>query len=289
MSRLPFLAQKIFNVPVAIHPQKAEIIVAALADRLVVAHIVSSGRAVATTMSDDEGDAEPGSAARDVGYDVVAGVAVIPVTGTLVQKLGSIRPFSGMTGYDGIRHNLLCALADDTVRGIMLDIDSPGGEVAGCFDLVDLVFSVRGQKPIRAVLDENAFSAAYALASACDGITVPRTGGTGSIGVICMHADLTRAMDKDGITVTLIRYGDLKAERSPYEALSKGALGRMQADIDTMGELFVDTVARNRGLRASDVRGFQARTFLGAEGVTAGLANAVMSPAQSFADFVGSL
>ncbi|GBQ92116.1 bacteriophage minor capsid protein C [Acetobacter nitrogenifigens DSM 23921 = NBRC 105050] len=284
MSRLPFLAQRVFNVPVAIHPQKAEIIVAALWERLGVAHMVSGGRRVqaADILEDADGF---GDAAPDKGYEAVNGVAVIPVSGTLVQKLGSIRPYSGMTGYDGIRHNLLTALDDDAVRSIVLDIDSPGGEVAGCFDLTDFIYDVRKQKPIRAMLDENAFSAAYAIASACETITVPRTGGTGSVGVICMHADWTRAMDKEGVTVTLIRYGALKAEGSPYETLSPDALGRIQADIDSMGELFVETVARNRGLRASAVRGFQARTFLGAEGVRAGLADAVMSPAQSFADF----
>jgi ClpP class serine protease len=75
----------------------------------------------------------------------VAGVAVIPICGTLVQKLGSLRPYSGMTGYDGIRQAFLTALADPEVNGICLDIDSPGGEVAGCFDLVDEIYNARGK------------------------------------------------------------------------------------------------------------------------------------------------
>ncbi|GBQ84122.1 bacteriophage minor capsid protein C [Gluconacetobacter johannae DSM 13595] len=287
MSRLPHLAQRLFNTPVAIHPQKAEIVVAALADRLGVTHLFRDGGTVALqpkAMLLDEADRAP-----DRAYDVVAGIAVIPVAGTLVQKLGSLRPFSGMTGYDGVRMNFLAALNDEDVDAIVLDIDSPGGEVAGCFDLADLIFASRGKKPIWSILNENAFSAAYAIASAADRITVPRTGGTGSIGVICMHVDMTQALSKAGVVVTLIRYGAHKAEGSEYESLSEGALARMQSDIDQMGNLFCDTVARNRKLRPSVVRGFEARTFLGGAGVDVGLADAVLAPDAAFAELARSL
>jgi ClpP class serine protease len=81
----------------------------------------------------------------DPGYDNVLGVAVIPICGTLVQKLGSLRPYSGMTGYDGIRQAFLTAMEDPDISGICLDIDSPGGEVAGCFDLVDVIYGSRGK------------------------------------------------------------------------------------------------------------------------------------------------
>ena len=286
MSRRPHLAQRLFNTPVAIHPQKAEIVIGALADRLGVTHLFRDGGTVALqprAMLLDEADRAPERA-----YDVVAGIAVIPIAGTLVQKLGSLRPFSGMTGYDGIRMNFLAALNDEDVDAIVLDIDSPGGEVAGCFDLADMIFASRGKKPIWAILNENAFSAAYAIASAADRITVPRTGGTGSIGVICMHVDMTQALSKAGVVVTLIRYGAYKAEGSEYESLSKDALARMQSDIDQMGNLFCDTVARNRKLRSSVVRGFEARTFLGSAGVDAGLADAVLAPDAAFADLARS-
>ncbi|GCE83059.1 S49 family peptidase [Komagataeibacter diospyri] len=287
MSRLPHLAQRMFNTPIAIHPQKAEIVVAALADRLGIAHMFRDGKAVAMgpgLIALDEEDRAP-----DKAYDVVGGVAVIPVTGTLVQKLGSLRPFSGMTGYDGIRLNFLDALNDKSVKAIVLDIDSPGGEVAGCFDLVDLIYQARGQKPIHAILDESAYSAAYALASAADRITVPRTGGTGSIGVILMHVDMSQSLSKAGVVVTMVRYGAYKAEGSEYESLSEGALARIQADIDQMGTLFCDTVARNRGLKSSVVRGFEARTFMGSAGVDVGLADSVCAPDAAFADLVRSL
>ena len=124
----------------------------------------------------------------------------------------------------------------------MLDIDSGGGEVSGCFDIVDAIYNARGEKPIWAVLSESAYSAAYAIASACDKIIVPRTGGTGSVGVICAHVDFSKALSKEGITVTMIHYGDRKADGSEYVPLSSEALKRFQADVDTMGR----TVLSNR-------------------------------------------
>ncbi|MFC4168433.1 S49 family peptidase [Teichococcus aestuarii] len=292
MTRFPHLAQRLFNTPIAIHPGKAEVVMAALADRLGITHLFRGGEllALAPMAFDQEDEGESfGRKAKARPYEVVAGVAIIPVTGTLVQKLGSLTPWSGMTGYDGIRLNLLAALDDPEVQAIALLIDSPGGEVAGCFDLTDFVYGLRGQKPLHAILDESAYSAAYALASACDRITVPRTGGTGSVGVIGMHVDFSKALGSAGVAVTMIRYGELKAEGNEYEPLTKGALGRMQADIDTMGELFIETVARNRGLKASAVRATQAGTFLGKAGVSIGFADAVRAPQAAMADLVRSL
>ena len=187
-----------------------------------------------------------------------------------------------MTGYDGIRQNLFAALADDEVKAIVFDIDSPGGEAAGCFDLVDTIFEARGAKPITAIVDEMAFSAAYAIASACDEIMVPRTGGTGSIGVIVMHMDMSDALDAAGLKVTIITHGDLKADGNPYQRLARETKARIQADIDTMGELFVETVARNRNMAAFKVRDMQAATFLGSAGAERGLADAVMAPDAAF-------
>ena len=148
---------------------------------------------------------------------------MIQVEGTLVQKLGTLRPYSGMTGYDGIRQNFLEALSDPAVEAIVLDIDSPGGEVAGCFDLVDTIYAARGEKPIWSVLSESAYSAGYAIASAADRIVVPRTGGTGSIGVISMHVDWSQALTEAGVKVTFITYGERKADGHPEIPLSGSA------------------------------------------------------------------
>jgi signal peptide peptidase SppA len=280
--RFEFLAQRLFNVPLAITPGKAEVIMAALAGRLGIGQIERLGTAAPSMMEDDDYDyVEPGRNPRK-GYEVVGGVAIVPVCGTLVQKLGTLRPYSGMTGYDGIRQNFLTALTDPDVQAIMLDIDSPGGEVSGCFDLVDTIYKARGKKPIWSILNESAYSAAYAIASAADRIVVPRTGGVGSIGVIWMHMDWSKALTSAGFKVTFITYGDLKADGHPEIPLSEDARKRFQDDITTMGELFVSTVARNRNISAKAVRDTQAATYLGAAGVSRGLADEVMAPDAAF-------
>ncbi|HDT0714086.1 S49 family peptidase [Morganella morganii] len=276
---LPHLAQKLFNTPLAIHPQKAEVIVSSLTERLGITQIRSA-------MMEDDDEYFSRKARKDSGYDVLEGIAIIPVYGTLVQKLGTLRPYSGMTGYDGIRRVFLTAVNDPEVKGICLDIDSPGGEVAGCFDLVDLIYAERGKKPIHAILSENAFSAAYAIASAADKIYVPRTGGVGSVGVIVIHCDWSQHIKDDGLKVSIITYGNRKAESNPYVALSDEAKAAIQHDVDEMGRLFVSTVSRNRGLSETVIRNTQAACYLAAEGVQMGLADAVASPDVAFQELM---
>lgn len=292
MSGFPHLAQQLFNRPLAIRPEKAEIIMAALADRLGIARLrLPDGR---IRLFDGEitiDVAAPDVADADCGYDIIAdtGVACIQVNGTLVQRQFGLRPFSGMTGYNAVRSNFLRAMQDDAARAIVLDIDSPGGDSAGLFDLTDTMFAARGTKPVWAVLNENACSAAYAIAATADRITVPRIGYAGSIGVICLHVDVTRMLEKEGVTVTVLQYGARKADGQPVLALSKEARSRMQADIDTVGELFVASVARYRGLSAARVRAQEAGVFMGEKARQAGLVDAVMSPADAFAALVKSL
>lgn len=279
MMKYSHIAQRLFNTPLAITRKKAEIIVAAVRDRFEIERVISGGEPIVLADIDLTGE----EASVKGGYDIVAGVAIIPVCGTLVHKLGTLRPYSGMTGYDGIRANLSIALADPNVKAIVFDIDSPGGEVAGCFDLVDAIYEARGQKPIWSILSEVAFSAAYAIASATDKIIVPRTGGTGSVGVICLHADFSKALKNAGVVVTLIQYGARKAEGNELQPLTDEAQQNLQADVDAMGQLFVATVARNRKISAAKVRGTEAATFLGADGVRVGFADAVMAPDEAFA------
>lgn len=286
----PHLATRLFNTPLAITPHKAELIIAALAERLGVTRLVRhDGTMLAFDDYNDFGgvDRDCDDPIQRKGYDIVDGIAVIPIIGTLVHRLGTLRPYSGMTGYDGIQQNFLLALEDPSVKAIVFDVDSPGGEVAGCADLADVIYRARGQKPVWAILGESAWSAAYWLASACDRVTVPRTGGTGSIGVICMHVDFSKALSQGGITVTLLHYGARKADGADVAPLSKEARDRFMADITASGELFVATVARNRRLSADAVRAQQATTFQGKNGVVAGLADAVMAPHEAFGALLG--
>lgn len=281
----PFLAQRMFNVPLCLHPAKAEIVVASLAERLGVTQLFSNGAPMGLGASeldeDDRADEKP--------YEIMQGIAIIPVQGMLVQKTGCLRPYSGMTGYDGIRANFADAFNDDSVRAIVLEIDSPGGECAGVFDLADAIFAARGKKPIWAILSESAYSSAYALASACDKVCVPRTGGTGSIGVIAMVADISKALAKDGVAVNIIQFGARKADGYPEIPFTSQARARFQADVNMIGNIFVNTVARNRNMKASAITAQQAMTFLGQDGVRAGLADMVAAPDAAFGALLKTL
>lgn len=276
------IASRFLNVPIAMRPDNAGLLF----------HQLRNGPSRGDV---DVEDLPVSKASRhDLGYDVFRGVAMIAVEGVLMSKLprwalGYYSVFSQMCAYDQIALAIETAMRDDDVDAIMLGIDSPGGEVAGCFDLVDTIFALRGEKPTWAILDENAYSAGYAIASACDKVIVPRTGGTGSVGCIMLHVDMSRSMNDAGLTPTIIQYGARKSDGTDVRPLGKEARAKFQGDIDAMGELFVQTVARNRRLKVSAVRATEAATYLGAKGVDVGFADDVMSPAQAFRAFLKAL
>ncbi|MDC9591606.1 S49 family peptidase, partial [Xenorhabdus sp. XENO-10] len=121
-----------------------------------------------------------------------------------------------------------------------------------------------------------------AIASAADRIIVPRTGGVGSVGVIVIHCDWSQHIKEDGLKVSIITYGDRKAESNPYVPLTDEAKAAIQHDVDAMGQLFVTTVARNRGITEKTIRDTQAACYLAAEGVQLGLADVVATPDIAF-------
>lgn len=283
-AQLALLAQRVFNRPVAIRPERAEMIVAALADRLGVTSIEAK-----RGMWWDDDDWEPRR--EPPPYEAVQGVAIIPIEGTLVSKVSGMQSYCGMTGYNQIRAKVMLALADEAVKAIAFDIDSPGGEVDGCFDLVDYIHSVRGEKPMHAICADHGYSAAYAIASAADRVTVPRTGGCGSVGVIASLVDFSEALSKAGLKAHFVVHGARKAEeaRAQYEGVKPELLERIQLEIDEVGRLFTSTVARNRGVDAGAIEALEAACFMGQHAVAAGLADAVRSPNEAFADLLAVL
>lgn len=283
--RFARLASRMFNTPQIIHPAKAEIIMGALSERLGISSLIRLNGEVMTPrpMIMDDYDDEPifssgGGRMPDNGYDMAGGIARIEIEGTLVHKLGTLRPSSGMTGYDGIRESFVRAQHDDAVKGIVLEIDSPGGEVSGCFDLCDTMLAFRGKKPVWAVLSEIALSGGYALACTADRILLPRTGATGSIGVLWMHCDFSKMLEKEGIKVTFVTRGARKADGHSEIPLSDEAIAVAQAQINQVGEIFEALVSRGRGLSTDRIRDLNAGVFQGAESVRLGLADAVMAP-----------
>jgi signal peptide peptidase SppA len=215
------------------------------------------------------------------------GVAVIPVSGSLINRFGQSYGF--VTGYNFIRRQLAQAMGDDDVKGIILDVNSYGGEAAGCFELSAEIREARDTKPIVAVVDSNAYSAAYAIASAASQIVCTPSGGVGSIGVVAMHVNFEKMLSNDGVEVTFIHFGDHKVDGNPYEALSPAVKKQIQKSVDKSGEDFVNLVATNRGIDAQVVRDTQAATYRAEEAKSLGLIDTIASPSQALQVFFGEL
>lgn len=221
-------------------------------------------------------------------YNVKDGILQIPVKGVLLHdfpyQLGS-----WATGYDYIWKAFERGMSDANVVGIALVENSPGGEVAGNFTLVDRMYAMRGTKPFRAYAMESAYSAAYSIATAADSITVSPTGGVGSIGVVTSHVDMSAAMESWGYKITFIHFGKHKVDGNPYEALPADVKARMQARIDELGEMFVSRVARNRGMDEQAVRDTEALCFTASQAVSNGLADSIGSLDDAIAAFAADL
>lgn len=206
-------------------------------------------------------------------YDVQDGILRIPVRGVMLNGYPWATQWA--TGYEYILEAMKRGMADPDVKGIALIIDSPGGMVSGNFDLVDDIFGMRGTKPIRAYASDSAYSAAYSIASAADTITVTRSGGVGSVGVVTMHVDMSAAMEKYGYKITFIYRGKHKTDGNPYEALPDDVRDRIQARIDSTYSEFVGIVARNRGMDEGAVRKTEALTYSAQEALDIGFADKI--------------
>ena len=194
-----------------------------------------------------------------------------------MRRTSGIEAESGLASYTGIAAQLDAALASPEIAAILLDIDSPGGESGGVFDLADRIRAASEVKPVWAVANDMAFSAAYALASAATRVFVARTGGVGSIGVIAMHVDQSVKDAQDGVRYTAVFAGERKNDLNPHEPISNEAHAVLKAEVDRIYDLFVETVARHRGLDADAVRATEAGLFFGPDAVATGLADAVGS------------
>lgn len=290
MSKFARISGRLFNAPLALRPEKAEMLCAALVDRLGIQKLDTiDGRSLGAAQlrqmaMDDDGYWNKPKTARDM-YVVEQRVARIAVDGTLVHKLGGVEPYSGSTGYDCLDRIIADAQANKEVGAVLLDIDSPGGEVAGCFDFARKLRKMgasNGGKPIVAFANEMACSAAYAIASACDAVATTQTGQVGSIGVWTMLVDMTKGLDKNGIAVTMIRAGERKARGGPYEVADDAIITKLQSWVDETWGIFCGLVADYRPISASAVKALEGDWFTGNEALGLGLVDAVDTPEAIF-------
>lgn len=272
----PLIGQHLFNVPLLLRPEKCEIVAAALLDHL---GITKLNRIDGTSMGVIElrqqaMDETAGPRAPRRAYEVHDGVAIIPAQGSLVQRVAGLDPYSGTVGYNQLEQKFDMAMADDGVRSILFDVDSPGGQVAGCFDLARKIRSVSGRnggKPIVGAANEQACSAGYALLSACDEIYMPDTAIVGSIGVWTLLVDMTRNLDREGIEITMVRAGDRKARGAWFEKADKETVSKLMAWVENTRSQFAALVAENRELPIDAVLGQEGDWYYGDEAGERGL------------------
>lgn len=201
------------------------------------------------------------------------GVAIIPVTGPLFRYANLFTMISGASSYELIARDFTAALENPQIKAIILDIDSPGGEVNGVSELSNMVFAARGKKPVVAYASGDAASGAYWIASAADQIVVSETSALGSIGVVGMY------QGKSGKSAEAV---EIVSSQSPHKRLdptSDDGRNRLQTRIDNMADVFIGTIARNRDVSAEDVQNHYGGgdVMIGAKAVSAGLADRVGS------------
>jgi capsid assembly protease len=262
---MTYLASRLFGTPLLIHRPKLDVILSVVGQRIGMSDVP------AMPMMDMAAFQRPPSAVAPEG------IAVIPIHGSLVKRSLGMEAASGLTSYGDIAAMLDAALADPQVSGILLDIDSPGGEASGSFELARRVREVAAQKAVWAVANDAAYSAAYAIAASAQRLFVTETGGVGSIGVIALHVDQSVKDAKEGYHFTAITAGAHKNDYSPHEPLSDAAKTELQGEVDRLYSIFTEHVAAMRGLDLAAVRATEAGLFFGTNAVAQGLADGVQT------------
>ena len=265
MTDLPYLASRLYGTPLLIARPKLEIILGVMGRKL-------AGDTLPTP--------PPEAMARSDGVQITeSGIAVIPILGTLVRRSSYLVAASGLTSYFEIEAMAAEAFADPRVKAVLLEIDSSGGEAGGVFDLAARLRSLArtSGKPLWAIADEAALSAAYALACAADRLWLTRTAEVGSIGVVAVHVDESEADRQAGLAYTFIHAGSHKVDGHPHAPLPLTVAADIQTDIDALHEQFIGLVAGSRGLGVEVVRATQARVYRGDQAIAAGLADQIGS------------
>lgn len=210
------------------------------------------------------------------GYQVQDGVAVLPLEGVIAKRANLFSQISGGVSTELVGRDFKAALADPAVHSIILAIDSPGGTVDGTISLADLVGA--SDKPVVALASGTMASAAYWIGSAAQAVYITdATTVVGSIGVVATHTDVSQAQATAGVKTTEIAAGKYKRIASSYEPLSKEGRQTIQDQVDYTYGLFVDAVARQRGVSADKVLADMAdgRIFIGQQAIDAGLVDGV--------------
>jgi signal peptide peptidase SppA len=216
-------------------------------------------------------------------------VAIIPVQGVISNRMNLMGDISGGggTSSEQLASMLRATLADDGVKAIILDGDTPGGAVHGTDEVSGLIAANRGGKPIVGQVNANCASAGYWMFASCDEIVMTPSSEVGSIGVYTIHDDISAALEKVGIKKTLIGAGKFKGENAPFQPLTEEAQAYTQQRVDAYYTMFVDRVAAGRNVDADAVRnGFGQGRMVGAqEALRLGMADRIGTMQDTLARF----
>ncbi len=204
--------------------------------------------------------------------EIVARSSVVTICGPLEQRAG------WWDGYDAIAARFAAALKEEATSSVILRIDSPGGDAAGCFEAVRMMRAAakRSGKRVVTYVDEAAYSAAYALACVAGEIYAPPSGGVGSVGVIATCTSFAGLNEKHGIDVAVVHAGSRKADCHPDLPLDPDAIAGVQEDVDKLAGMFFETVSNARGISTSAVQALEAACLMGDEALDAGLLDGIL-------------
>jgi len=209
---------------------------------------------------------------RPRGYRIDRGVATVPVRGVLVRRAGQMAPDSTpLQSYENLSRIIASAQRDARVRATLLDIDSPGGEAGGAFDLAAEIRRAAKLKPIWAIANDDSLSAAYLLASAASRVWATQTAALGSLGVVALHADQSSLDADEGIKYTYVYRGAHKIDANPHNALSAEAQIAIQGEVDRLYDKLVTMVADHRAMEPTRIRGTEAGVYFGEKALAPGL------------------
>lgn len=219
------------------------------------------------------------------------GIAVLPLHGVISHRMNLMADISGGTSTEKFGHLFGALMDDPQIKGITLDVNSPGGSVYGLDELHAQMMESRGRKPVVAHVSPMAASAAYWLASAADSIVVDPGGDVGSVGVFALHRDYSESDAKEGIKTTIVRSRKFKAEGNPHEPLSDDARKAMQARVDEADERFYAAIAVGRGLPKATVEGGfgQGRLLSAKEALKVGMVDRIATRGQTLSALSASL
>lgn len=197
------------------------------------------------------------------------GVAIIPVTGPIFRYANLFTRISGATSTQELATDLQAALDDRSVRSIILDIDSPGGEATGINELADMIHAARSQKRIVSYIGGTGASAAYWIASAASEVVIDDIGMAGSIGAAC---EIRLQEDGAGKRYTIV---SRNAPNKRPDLSTEEGRAKVSETIDALGDVFVQKVSRNLGVEPERVpeMGDHGGLKVGQAAVDAGLAH----------------